>query len=174
MLLVIFELGAFFADIIGTGLFYLSSLRLVQMLCEKHELKHKAGLCFGLAIGLYALSILLGYAIGFAFFDGTPTWLFLIVLTCLTIVAACIAYFTFVFEMNPSVRGGTHNQNNNRDNQNNGAEQGEPEEELQLFRDGLNFGTIFKFTFKTYGKMMPLMGVQMMLGTLFAYGYSLL
>lgn len=94
---IIFELGAFFTDIVGTGLFYLSTLRVVQMMVEKHGLKEKAGLCFGVTIGLYALSVLLGYVIGDAFFEGTPAWLFLIVLTFLTIVAAGIAYFCFVF-----------------------------------------------------------------------------
>jgi len=39
IMIVIFEMGAFFADIVGTGLFYLSTLRLVQILCEKHEIK---------------------------------------------------------------------------------------------------------------------------------------
>jgi hypothetical protein len=97
LMVVVFEMGAFFADIIGTGLFYLSTLRLVQILCEKHEIKERVGLCFGAAIGLYALSILLGYAIGYSFFEDTPAWLFLLVLTSLTIVAATIAYFNFVF-----------------------------------------------------------------------------
>ena len=54
-------------------------------------------MCFGAAIGLYALSILIGYAIGYSFFEDTPVWLFLLVLTSLTIVAASIAYFNFVF-----------------------------------------------------------------------------
>ena len=38
----------------------------------------------------------------------------------------------------------------------------------------MHFGNIFRFTLKTYAKLVPLMGVQMMLGTLFAYGYELL
>jgi hypothetical protein len=161
----VFELGAFFADIVGTGLFYLSTLRLVQLMVEKHGLKERAGLCFGVTAGLYVFSVLLGYAIGDAFFEGTPAWLFLIALTCFTILAAAIAYFSFVFEMHPP--SDAQNNNNNR------AAVGE-EEGFQLFRDGLHFGNIFRFTLKTYKKLFPLMGVQMMIGTLFAYGYSLL
>ncbi len=159
----IFEIGAFFADIIGTGLFYLSTLRLVQLMVEKHGLKERSGLCFGVTVGLYALSVLLGYVIGDAFFEGTPAWMFLIALTCFTIIAASIAYFSFVFELHPS----SEPQNNNN--------RAEVEVEgFQLFRDGLHFGNIVRFTLKTYTKLFPLMGVQMMLGTLFAYGYSLL
>jgi hypothetical protein len=113
ILTVIFELGALVADIVGTGLFYLSSLRVVQILCEKHEIKEKSGFCFGGTVALYALSILFGYGIGFAFFQGTPVWLFLIALTTLTLVAACIAYLTFGFENNAS--NNDENNNNNRE-----------------------------------------------------------
>lgn len=35
----IFELGAIFADIIGSGLFYLTIIRVVQILIDRHELK---------------------------------------------------------------------------------------------------------------------------------------
>jgi hypothetical protein len=96
ILTIIFELGALFADIIGTGLFYLSIIRVMQILIDRHELKDRAGLCFGGAIGLYVLSILLGYAIGFLFFEETPAWIFVICLTSLTMIAGAIAYFTFV------------------------------------------------------------------------------
>lgn len=36
ILTFVFELGAIFADVIGTGLFYLTSIRLVQILCDRH------------------------------------------------------------------------------------------------------------------------------------------
>lgn len=106
ILTFIFELGAIFADIIGTGLFYLTSVRLVQILCDRHDLKNRVGLCYGCAVGLYVLSILLGYVIGYLFFENTPTWIFVISLSILTVAAACIAYFTFVFEMRPRISQG--------------------------------------------------------------------
>ena len=101
ILAIFFELGALFADIIGTGLFYLTSIRVVQILIDRHELKERSGLCYGGAVGLYALSILLGYALGYMFFEETPVWMFLIALTTMTMFAAGIAYFTFVFSKPP-------------------------------------------------------------------------
>lgn len=39
ILTFIFELGAIFADIIGTGLFYLTIIRIIQILIDRHGLK---------------------------------------------------------------------------------------------------------------------------------------
>ncbi len=89
----IFQLGALFADIIGTALFYLTTLRIVQVMCDKHELKERTGLLFGVSAALYSFSILLGSAIGYGFYQKTPTWLFLIFLATMTLISACIAYF---------------------------------------------------------------------------------
>lgn len=36
------------------------------------------------------------------FFEETPVWMFLIALTTMTMVAAAIAYFTFVFSKLPA------------------------------------------------------------------------
>lgn len=84
----------------------------MQILIDRHGLRERSGLCYGGSVGLYALSILLGYALGFMFFKETPVWMFLIALTTMTMFAAGIAYFTFVFSKLP-VEEQQANENNN-------------------------------------------------------------
>lgn len=101
ILINIFELSALFLDVIGQALFYLTTIRLIQLVCEKNNSLGKSGRCLGVFSFIYGLSITIGYALAEPMFRSMPAWLFLIVLTSLTAVALVIAYFYFGFETAP-------------------------------------------------------------------------
>lgn len=52
-------------DIIGTAIFYLSGIRALQILCEKYEYNEQTGKIFGMAAGMFGLSVIFGYAIAY-------------------------------------------------------------------------------------------------------------
>jgi hypothetical protein len=101
ILINIFELSAIFLDVIGQALFYLTTVRLIQLICEKNNCLEKAGRCLCVFPFIYGLSMTIGYALAEPMFRSLPAWLFLIILTCMTAVALVIAYCTFGFELAP-------------------------------------------------------------------------
>jgi len=55
-------------DIIGTAVFYLSSARALQILCEKYEYTEQSGKIFGMTAGMFGISVIFGYAIAYGCF----------------------------------------------------------------------------------------------------------
>lgn len=89
------ELAALVLDVIGQSLFYLTSIRVVQAICEKHNTIDQSGRLFAVFAALYAFSIVLGYAISYGCYEKLPTWGYLIILTCMSALSGIICYFTF-------------------------------------------------------------------------------
>ena len=44
---------------------------------------------------MYALSVVLGYGISYGCYGKLPIWTYLIVLTCMCVLAAVLCFFTF-------------------------------------------------------------------------------
>jgi len=59
-------------------MFYVSSIQMTFIICEKHGMKNRMGLMFGGLVALYAFSVFLGSYFGYLFYKNTPVWLFLI------------------------------------------------------------------------------------------------
>jgi len=89
------ELGAIICDVIGSSIFYLVSARVVQDICERYGATDQTGKMFGVFSAIYALSILLGYAISYGCFRMLPVWTYLIILTSMVVLSGMICFFAF-------------------------------------------------------------------------------
>lgn len=89
------ELGALILDVIGQSLFYLTSVRVLQGICEKYETLEQTGRLFGVFVSLYALSLVIGYGISYGCYGKIPIWTYLIILTCMTVLSGLLCFFTF-------------------------------------------------------------------------------
>jgi hypothetical protein len=94
----IMQLAAMVLDVVGQSLFYLTSIRVIQVICEKHDASEQAGRLFAVFGGIYALSIVIGYGISYGCYGMLPVWTYLIVLTCMTIISGVLCFFTFPLE----------------------------------------------------------------------------
>ncbi len=98
ILINFFKLGSIILDIVGESVFYLTSLRVAQVVCENHGASEQSGRIFALLSSLYAFSIVLGYAISYGTYGKIPLWTYLIILTSMTVLSGAICYFGFPME----------------------------------------------------------------------------
>jgi hypothetical protein len=92
------ELGAIICDVIGESVFYLVSVRVIQDICERYGATDQTGKMFGVFSAIYALSILLGYAISYGCFRMLPVWTYLIILTSMVVLSGLLCFFAFPME----------------------------------------------------------------------------
>lgn len=168
------ELVAAVLDIIGESIFYLTGMRVVQVICEKHDSTEQTGRLFSVFAALYGLSIVLGYAISFGCYTKLPVWTFIIVLTCMTILSGILCFFTFPIDSNEVPANTLHEENSEPT-----AAQGQPRLNRhqavdQIYRDGLSLGGIMKHTFVWYKKMLLVLPIQFTLGIFIGFIFNLL
>ena len=90
----LFELAGIISDVVGESVFYLASARMIQVISDRHGNDH-TGRLFAIFASLYALSILLGYAISYGCFTRIQVYLYLIILTFMIAISGVICFFAF-------------------------------------------------------------------------------
>ena len=185
------ELSAMVCDTVGQSVFYLASIRVIQVICEKHGAKDQIGKLFAIFTSIYALSIIIGYALSYACFRVLYTWSYLIVLTCITILAGMVCYFAFPMEMRPAQISELHEEKQDEPStstsrpqqaihvDSNGNPQPRPNsasspDSALITRDGMPLLDIMTITLVMYKKMLLIIGVQMTLGVFISYTLNLI
>ena len=183
------ELSAMVCDTIGQSVFYLASLRVIQVICEKHGMTGQIGKLFAIFASIYALSIIIGYALSYACFRVLYTWSYLIVLTCITILAGMVCYFAFPMEMRPTQVSELHEEKQDEPStsqppqaihvDSNGNPLPRPNnasspDSALITRDGMPLLDIMTLTLAMYKKMLLIIGVQMTLGVFISYTLNLI
>ena len=125
LLVGIFQLSSVICDVIGSSVFYLTSMRVIQVIGEKYQVGDKTGKLFAAFVVLYALSILVGYAISYKCYAMVPLWLYLIILASMALLSGVFCFFAFPMEGTRRVRNELNEERGNpQDNVNNDSNRG--------------------------------------------------
>jgi sugar phosphate permease len=114
----------------------------------------------------------LGYGISYGCYGIIPLWTYLIILTCMTVVAGVVCFFAFPLEQ--SVNNVTELNEEQPESPARAAAEPQAAEPGRIGRDGMPLGEIMNLTFTMYKKMLLILGVQITLGVYISYCLNLL